>query len=62
MLPTPVPLSAGDLGSITGAMGEVMGQASTLSMQPVGLAILGLVGFILVFEALRVFLIKRSSR
>ncbi len=60
--PTVIPLAAGSVADLGTGMGVVMGSATALSVKPVGIGILALAFFGLVFELLRVFLVKRSNR
>ena len=60
LYPTLVALDGG--GNITTGMGDVMGRASSLSIQPVGLLLLGLLFFTLAFEMLRIFIVKRANQ
>lgn len=61
LYPTLVALDGGG-GGITTGMGDVMGRASSLSIQPVGLLILGLLFFTLAFEVLRIAIVKRANQ
>lgn len=54
---TPLPLPA---GNIPAAMSQVMSTATMLSASSVGLFIFGLVGLVLVFELLRIFVVRRQ--
>lgn len=60
LLPTPAPLSAA--GEMLPAMGAVMGRASALSTQQIGMFILAVGLLVIVFELLRVFLVRRFGR